>query len=117
MRLDLGGGPVLVGVGLRVDQGDVVAVLGENGSDKSTLLRCLAGLQAGVSGDIRVFGRRPVDAAWFWRDVACAADEPVRYSGLTVREHLEMMPAMHGGARMRVDAAWTRRSGSSSRRP
>jgi ABC-type multidrug transport system ATPase subunit len=58
-----------------------VAVLGENGSGKSTLLRCLAGLQPGVSGDIRVFGRQPVDAAWFWRDVACAADEPAWYTG------------------------------------
>ncbi|QKG27108.1 ABC transporter ATP-binding protein [Actinomadura verrucosospora] len=105
VRLDLGGGPVLAGVDLRVDRGDVVAVLGENGSGKSTLLRCLAGLQPGVSGDIRVFRRPPVDAAWFWRDVACVADEPAWYPGLTVREHLEMMPAVHGGARMRVDAA------------
>ncbi|GAA1809061.1 ABC transporter ATP-binding protein [Actinomadura chokoriensis] len=105
VSLTLGGGPVLTGVDLQVRRGDVVAVLGENGAGKSTLLRCLAGLQPGASGEIEVFRRPPEDAAWFWRDVVRVAEEPAWYPGLTVREHLELMPAVHGGARMEVDAA------------
>ncbi|MEU5989271.1 ABC transporter ATP-binding protein [Spirillospora sp. NPDC047418] len=105
VRLTLGGGPVLTGVDLRVRRGDIVAVLGENGAGKSTLLRCLAGLQPGTSGDIKVFHRTPSDAAWFWRDVVCVAEEPAWYPGLTVREHLELMPAVHGGARMEAGTA------------
>lgn len=105
VSLALGGGPVLTGAGLRVMRGDILAVLGENGSGKSTLLRCLAGLQPGVVGESQVFGQAPVDAAGFWRDVVCVAEEPSWYPGLTVREHLELMPAVHGGARMDVDTA------------
>jgi heme ABC exporter ATP-binding subunit CcmA len=105
VRLVLGGGPVLSGVDVRAERGDVVAVLGENGAGKSTLLRCLAGLQPGASGDVRVFDRPPADAAWFWRDVARVAEEPAWYPGLTVREHLELMASVHGGARMDAEAA------------
>ncbi|WP_235017910.1 ABC transporter ATP-binding protein [Thermomonospora echinospora] len=92
-------------MGLRVDRGDIVAVVGENGAGKSTLLRCLAGLQPGVSGQVVVFARPPADEPGFWRDVALVGDEPAWYPGLTVREHLELMPAVHGAARMGVDAA------------
>ena len=101
----IGGGPILAGVALRAAPGDIVAVVGENGAGKSTLLRCLAGLQTGVSGEVSVFGRAPVDEPAFWRDVALLADEPAWYPGLTVREHLEMMRAVHGAARMRTAAA------------
>ncbi|SEG54164.1 ABC transporter [Thermomonospora echinospora] len=103
--VELGGGRVFAGVGLRVDRGDIVAVVGENGAGKSTLLRCLAGLQPGVSGQVVVFARPPADEPGFWRDVALVGDEPAWYPGLTVREHLELMPAVHGAARMGVDAA------------
>jgi heme ABC exporter ATP-binding subunit CcmA len=103
--VELGGGPVLREVGLHVARGDIVAVVGENGAGKSTLLRCLAGLQPGVSGKVAVFDRPPVDEPGFWRDVALMGDEPAWYPGLTVREHLELMPAVHGAARMEADAA------------
>jgi ABC-type multidrug transport system ATPase subunit len=82
-----------------------VAVVGPNGSGKSTLLRCLAGLQPATSGEIRVFGEPPADDAAFWRRVALLGDEPAWYPGLTVREHLELMGAVHTEARMTVGTA------------
>ena len=41
---------VLKGVGLRVSQGDVVAILGPSGSGKTTLLRCINFLETAGSG-------------------------------------------------------------------
>ena len=105
LTVRLGGNPVLTGMALTVRQGEIVAVTGPNGSGKSTLLRCLAGLQPADSGEVRVFGRRPVDDAAFWRDVALLGDEPAWYPGLTAREHLEMMGAVHADPRMLVDVA------------
>ncbi|WP_043640578.1 heme ABC exporter ATP-binding protein CcmA [Nonomuraea candida] len=105
LSVELGGNPVLRDLDLTVAPGEIVAVVGPNGSGKSTLLRCVAGLQPPTSGDVRVFGRPPADDARFWGSVALLGDEPAWYPGLTAREHLELMGAVHAQARMTVDAA------------
>jgi ABC-type multidrug transport system fused ATPase/permease subunit len=48
--------PSLVGLSLTVGPGEFVAVIGPSGSGKSALLRLLAGLDAPVSGTVRVDG-------------------------------------------------------------
>ncbi|MEV1169563.1 heme ABC exporter ATP-binding protein CcmA [Nonomuraea sp. NPDC049784] len=105
LTVELGGNPVLRGMELTVSTGEIVAVVGPNGSGKSTLLRCLAGLQPATSGEVRVLGEPPADDAAFWRQVALLGDEPAWYPGLTAREHLELMGAVHARARMTVEAA------------
>ncbi|NLI21168.1 MAG: amino acid ABC transporter ATP-binding protein [Clostridiales bacterium] len=52
-----GGERVLRDVSLRVDQGQVVAIIGRSGSGKSTLLRCLNHLETVDAGEIRIDGR------------------------------------------------------------
>jgi ABC-2 type transport system ATP-binding protein len=105
LTVELGGNPVLRELDLAVAAGEIVAVVGPNGSGKSTLLRCLAGLQPVTSGEVLVFGEPPVDDAPFWRRVALLADEPAWYPGLTAREHLELMAAVHPVTRMAVEPA------------
>jgi zinc transport system ATP-binding protein len=48
--------PVLSGVDLRVDAGEVVAVLGANGAGKSTLVRAVVGLHPLAAGSLELFG-------------------------------------------------------------
>ncbi|WP_027014014.1 amino acid ABC transporter ATP-binding protein [Comamonas composti] len=51
-----GGTPVLKGVSLELQRGEVVAVIGPSGSGKSTFLRCLNHLETVDSGSILVEG-------------------------------------------------------------
>jgi len=47
---------ILDGVTLRVGEGVIYALLGESGTGKSTLLRCISGLETFDEGDVRVGG-------------------------------------------------------------
>ena len=52
LRFSYGRHPVLQGVSLRLEQGELVFLLGANGAGKSTLFRCALGLLPGYEGEI-----------------------------------------------------------------
>ena len=56
VRKSFGQTQVLKGVDLRVEKGDVVAILGPSGSGKTTLLRCLNFLERADEGTLRFDG-------------------------------------------------------------
>jgi len=60
VRFDHGDKPVLSGVDLQVDEGELVLVVGATGSGKTTLLRCVNGLVPHFSGGT-LSGRVTVD--------------------------------------------------------
>ena len=59
---------VLDGVSFQVPRGSVFALLGRNGTGKSSLVRCALGLQKPSSGTVRLFG----EDAWVSRKQAMA---------------------------------------------
>lgn len=54
--------PVLKGVSFKINEGEVLAIIGPSGSGKSTLLRCINFLEKPDQGTIR-FKERVIDAA------------------------------------------------------
>ncbi|MFG2471099.1 metal ABC transporter ATP-binding protein [Streptomyces canus] len=56
VRADLGSRPVLRGIDLTVHRGEVVALLGANGSGKSTAIRTIIGQVPLSAGEIELFG-------------------------------------------------------------
>src|ERR1700738_1885159 len=81
----------LKGLTLRVEQGEIVAILGSNGAGKSTTLRTISGLIRPRSGTMRFLGQ-PIDRlspeAIVKLGVAHVPERCRVFPGLTVRETL-----------------------------
>ena len=60
-RYERNSGDVLRGLSFTLWEGEILCVLGGNGSGKSTMLACAAGLHKPYSGHINVFGKRIKD--------------------------------------------------------
>lgn len=84
--------PVLTGVDLDVDAGEIVLLRGGNGAGKTSLLRVMAGLLPIRSGTATVFGRDlRKGSRSIRRDVAYLGHQNFLYSELTGRENVEFL--------------------------
>jgi polar amino acid transport system ATP-binding protein len=57
LRKSFGTNEVLKGIDLKVQAGEVIAIIGKSGSGKSTLLRCINGLETFQAGSLSVDGK------------------------------------------------------------
>ena len=91
---DYGDGPALYPLSLRIEEHEKVALIGHNGSGKTTFLRMATGLLEPASGSITVFGQEPgsMDAR---SKLSYLADAPTFYDDLSVWEHLEYTARLH----------------------
>jgi branched-chain amino acid transport system ATP-binding protein len=93
LDVEYDGVQVLFGVDLDVDAGEIVAVLGTNGSGKSTVLRAVSGLVRSRHGTITIDGRDATHAAperIAARGVGHAPGGDGVFPSLTVAEHLRL---------------------------
>jgi len=63
LHLAYGDNPILKGVSLTLDRGEVISLLGPSGSGKTTLLRAVAGLEVPHRGAIRIGDKNVFDSA------------------------------------------------------
>jgi branched-chain amino acid transport system ATP-binding protein len=63
---------VLHGVNMRVNEGEVVSLLGRNGAGRTTTMRAIVGLTGRRTGSIRIRGQEAIklpphrSPAWAW---------------------------------------------------
>ena len=100
----------LEGIDLRIDPGEVVAVVGQNGSGKSTMARLLNGLLRPTTGSVRHDGQDVADrrVAELAGRVGIVFQNPDRqiFAG-KVRDEVRFGPRMLRRDEARVDAAAT----------
>ncbi len=101
-----GGGDVLRGINLNVEQGSITCIVGPNGAGKSTVMAAISGLLKPRQGDIIFDGRsiRGLSPQQILaRGLALVPQAHSLFPDLTVRENVEL------GAYMLNDAALVRR--------
>lgn len=96
--------PVLWDVHLRVEEGEVVALVGANGAGKTTLLRVISCLLPLRAGEVRfaganLRGRTPAEVTRL--GLVHVPQERLLFPSLSVAEHLEIGASCHPRARER----------------
>jgi branched-chain amino acid transport system ATP-binding protein len=93
VRVHYGKVPVLRGVSLELEKGDIVALVGANGAGKTTLLKTISGLKSPTSGEIwftghRIDRARPAEIVR--RGIGHIPEGRKVFSDMTVLENLMM---------------------------
>ena len=96
VKLTIDGRPILKGVNLVVNEGEIHAVLGPNGAGKSTLASLIMGindLKEPDSGEI-IFQDKLINGLEITEraklGITLAWQEPARFEGITVEEYLKL---------------------------
>ncbi|HEY4418696.1 MAG TPA: ABC transporter ATP-binding protein [Pseudonocardia sp.] len=81
--LDYGRGPVLCGLDLKIEAGERVALLGDNGAGKSTVLSLIGGLYRPTEGKVLLDGLSVpnVPEHWLHQQVAMVLQDTFLFSG------------------------------------
>ncbi len=107
LRVRRGRREVLRGLTLEVPRGSLVGLLGPSGAGKTSLMRSVLGIQAGVSGEASVLGR-PAGSPELRGRIGYLAQTPSVYDDLTVRQNLAYFRVMAGADREHVGEALER---------
>ncbi|WP_103504255.1 MULTISPECIES: ABC transporter ATP-binding protein [Streptomyces] len=96
LRKSYGGRPVVDGISLAVEEGEIFGVLGSNGAGKTTTVEHILGLRVPDSGTVRVCGLDPhVDRAKTTLIMGAQLQESEMQGKLTVAESLELFAACY----------------------
>ncbi len=101
LRVFRGGREVLHGLSFEIRAGLITGLLGPSGGGKSTLLRSIVGVQAGVQGRLDVLGR-PAGAPELRPHIGYVTQSPSVYADLTVERNLRYFAAIAGAGAVQV---------------
>ena len=89
--------PLLQGINLELGQGELLTILGANGTGKSTLLNCIAGLLTPKCGQILLNNQNlaQLSAKQIARQIAYVAQQPPETYQYNVRDYVVLGRAAH----------------------
>jgi ABC-2 type transport system ATP-binding protein len=100
--VDRGGRRVLHSLDFAIPAGTVTGLLGPSASGKTTLMRCLVGVQRIVAGQVLVLGQ-PAGSPALRHQVGYVTQAPSVYGDLTVRANARYFAALAGVPATEID--------------
>ena len=87
--------PVLEHLNLEINSGEIVALLGASGSNKSTLLRTVCGLVPPIGGQVRLFGQSlydlpPESRNHLMRRIGVVFQQDALFSSMTIEDNVAL---------------------------
>jgi ABC-2 type transport system ATP-binding protein len=104
--VERGGRRVLHELDFTVPAGSITGLLGPSGGGKTTLMRCLVGVQRVAAGTVRVLGL-PAGSAALRSRVGYVTQSPSVYADLSVRDNARYFAALTGQPASSVEATLT----------
>jgi ABC-type multidrug transport system ATPase subunit len=90
-----GTSPALDPITIEVSPGERIALIGHNGSGKTTMMRIAAGLLDATEGSVSIYGHASGSLS-ARASLSFIADQPTFYDDLTLWEHMEYVARLHG---------------------
>jgi ABC-type multidrug transport system ATPase subunit len=90
-----GTSPALDPISIEVSPGERIALIGHNGSGKTTMMRIAAGLLDVTDGSVSIYGHASGSLS-ARASLSFIADQPTFYDDLTLWEHMEYVARLHG---------------------
>ena len=89
--------PVLQGLTMTVNRGDIYAFVGRNGAGKTTLMRIALGLAFATRGTISLFGKDPSYLAESRARIGAVIETPGLYEKVSAYENMRRFSILRGG--------------------
>jgi len=93
LKINYGAIQAIKGIDLKVETGEIVALIGANGAGKSTTLKCISGLVKSLSGSIKFLDKEITGLSpdkIVEQGISHVPEGRLIFSNLTVKENLEM---------------------------
>lgn len=93
LKINYGAIQAIKGIDLKVETGEIVALIGANGAGKSTTLKCISGLVKSLSGSIKFLDKEITGLSpdkIVEQGISHVPEGRLIFTNLTVKENLEM---------------------------
>lgn len=105
LHMSFGAKPVLKGINLEIQGGQIIGYIGPNGAGKSTTVKILLGILEGYEGEVKIFGENlSFGNIQYKKKIGYVPETAQMYDSLTAQEYLTFIGELYGMNPVNIDS-------------